>query len=708
MLPPNVVVTGQINDVPIGGGWDLADKVPTARQDKGKWITGQMPSSDLVIQFAGKLTIPYSAPVSEAGEPKSSAIVSEPGDKPGAPTSPATWWRTFQPSDAPTSTWAITLDDGETALLNQACLFLSGNGMGQFVLTLKSPKTAIYPADWGSEKGQYRSTTERLFDRLRINHRMHDGKLTRWYTWTNVNGVVQEPQVTCFARALPTNAFVRLRLRLSDSSTLGSVVGLTAPPDAFALPLAWGEAVHSGLGKDVLAELPDDTKRSLNKWADDLEKAIGKGADAIAWGSVVAALTGTLLGSPALGAILGVLGAEVSVLEHSLSGWPAALRAAADANANLNDSAYHLLEMLRSTQFKGLFGSHLESALNLDKQVFVVGTTPDDTHTVEYAMRPDKAPKGFPAAILLGDVFAEYANQFGAHPKVKGTPFVEGDAPVPSVAATQQDAARLWTTWWNDAQPTLDLAYLIDTASMVLEQLVNIDDALLAAADLALGDGLVAAIVRRGLVDQGLDRYVDALAGVSPGGAIRYLFRQLMTDQFIDWIGVKQGVKASDVHPIFRWMNSETKRASIDDVLGPIAEATDEAAGSMSALVSGFRLLFGYAAVNPYEPMQLRGAFLAGLPDDQRGALGRAISAISANSSSPTAAAKAVSYADLGMLRGWLELARASDLVDIHGDLEPDWSPHSSSGVDIPGNFDPTTTTIPTGPADHMNPGPTH
>jgi hypothetical protein len=503
---------------------------------------------------------------------------------------------------------------------------------------------------------------------------------------------------------LPTNAFVRLRLRLSDSSTLGSIVGLTAPPDAFALPLAWGEAVHSGLGKDVLAELPDDTKRSLNKWADDLEKALGKGADTIAWGSVVAALTGTLLGSPALGAILGVLGAELSVLEHSLAGWPAALRSAADDNAHLNDSAYHLLEMLRSTQFKGLFGSHLESALNLDKQVFIVGTTPDDTHTVEYAMQPDKAPKAFPSAILLGDVFAEYANQFGLHPKVKGTPFARGDAPVPSVAATQQDAARFWTTWWNDAQPTLDLAYLIDTASMVLEQLVNIDDALLAAADLALGDGLVAAIVRRGLVDEGLDRYTDALAGVSPVGAIRYLFRQLFTDLFIDWIGVNEGVNPSDLYPIFRWMNSKAKRANIDDVLGPLAEATNEAAGSMSGLVSGLRFLFSYTSS---QPMQLRGVFLAGLPDDQRGALGRAISAITANSSDPKAAAKAVTYADLGMLRGWLELARASDLVDIHGDLEPDWSPHTSTGVDVPGNFDPKTTTIPTGPADHMNPGPT-
>ena len=693
-MPADIVVTG--NQIDSGtadpgpvmaGGWELADQVPTAREENGGWVSGQMPSSDKVTEFATLLTSKYLMPVGEPGQQTMD-----------------TWWRTYQPGDAPTSAWAATLDDGETALLEQACRLLCGEITGLLVNGLKKPageKPAVYPADWGSEPGKFRSSTERLFDRLRINHRMHGGTLDALGHLDHRQGVTQPPQTTTFGRVLPTNAFVRLRLRLSNSSTLGSLVGLTAPPDSFALPLDWSEAIYSGLAQDVRAELPDDTKRSLNAWADDLEKAIGKGGSAIAWDSVVAAVSATLLGSPVLGAILGVLGAEVSLLEHSLADWPAALRAAAADKADLNDTGYHLLEMLRATQFKGLFGSRLEKALNLDEQVFVVGITPADTQTVEYALRPDKAPKTFPPAILLGDIFAEYANQFGVHPKRSGKPFVRGDAATPSVAAGQRWAADLWTTWWNDAQPTLDLAYLIDTASIVLEQLVNLDDALLAAADLALGDGLVSTILRRALADDGLERYVDALAGVSPVGAIRYLFRQLITDQFIDWIGVKEGVKPSDVYPIFRWMNAKAKRATIDDVLGPLAEATPQVAGSMSTMVAGLKVLFGYI---PDKPMQMRGVFLADLPDDQRGALGRALSAIKANPGDAKAAAKAVTYADLGLLRGWLELARTSDLVDIHADLEPNWSP-SSGGVSVPGDLDPNVPS--TGPADHMNPGPT-
>ena len=89
--------------------------------------------------------------------------------------------------------------------------------------------------------------------------------------------------------------------------------------------------------------------------------------------------------------------------------------------------------------------------------------------------------------VLLGDAFAEYGMRFG------NSPFEVGTVRAKSVVSEQRQAMVLWTKWWNSAKPTLDLAYVLETVGIAAQQLLHLDDAVLALESMANGEGIVAA-----------------------------------------------------------------------------------------------------------------------------------------------------------------------------------------------------------------------
>lgn len=686
----------RIDDV-ITDGLEKVEEVPTARQVNGVWQTGKMPTSAGAQTFISKLTAEYLTPITNFA-PYSAMNIHDFNR----------WWDTYRSSHSPINDWATSLTDNEAALLEYACKVLSSNAVGTTVLVLKQGDS--YPANWSSMNGFFRSTTERLFDRLRLNHVKYGGTVKRWPVWwghdQDESPREYPPLTTIFGRRHDDNGFYLLRKKLSSGyNTLGNIVGLTDAPDNFAMPLQWTEAIFSGLMPDVKAKLTEDARDGLDNFADDLESAVNNASNASLWGGIIGGVAATLLGLPVVGgALLVLLGSQASKLVNSIDHWPGKLRSAGAEGGELNDTAYYLLNMLRATDFKGLFGNKLEDALDLDNKVFMLDLYDDQVQDVEYAMRPDlvNSPVTFQPMILLGDTFASYASGFGVNPKYGVNPFKQGKMKGPdNVVSKQSNTAKLWTTWWNDCQPALDVAYVIDTASIVLEQLLHIDDALLALNDIAVGDGIIAMIVRRVLAERGLTRFVDALGGASPSAALRYFFRQLLTDLFIDWFRVKESVAAADLYPLFTWMNTSAKRERIDDALGPLVEVTADNAGSMWGMISALRLVFEYRpdpqlSGNPGDKLYLRGAFLPGAKDRQKGALGRIFELFGKYPDDAERAVDEISHCDLGNLRAWLELARLSHLVGLRDTLEPAWSYDSnSSSGHIPPDLDPIDPPMP-------------
>jgi hypothetical protein len=661
----------EIDRAPIGGD-AKADEVPTARKVDGHWQTGKMPSSEAVIEFIDRLTTQY--PIRVDVQPFNQLTTDEFNK----------WFDAFRPEHAPISDWAVPLDNNEEALLEHACKALSWSAFGTLVAELKAQ--GVYPAEWGIGAGFQRSTTERLFDRLRLNHIYYAGQVKRWpFWWSHPRNAEQGIQTTIFGRRHSQNAFYLLREKLSTGgNALGSIVGLTDAPHTFAMPLEWIEAAESGLSPEIRSTLPADTQAGLRDFAHDLDNGIHDVANTSFIVGLIAGIGAALVGGPVLGGLLVVLGAEAKKLAKSLDSWPDELRAAGAADERLNDAGVHLLRMLRTTDFKGLFSNKIEDALNLDEKVFLVDLPHDTVEDVERAL-VTLPTVPFQPMVLLGDQFAEYAKQFGR------TPFMHGGSNIPVVTSAERLAAGLWTTWWNDSKPSLDAAFVIDTASLILEQLMYLDDSLLALNDLVVGDGIVAVIVRRALDEKGLTRYVDALGGASPVASLRYLFRQLLTDLFMELMHEKEDVAESDLHPIFCWMNSSAKRKAIDDALGPKIEATAENAGDMWAPILAIKGSIGFQLG---DSISIRGAFLQNVSDEEKGALGRPISVFTEYPSDPERAAAAISDSELGYLRGWLALARKDCLAGLHDALEPDWdappappstgTPHGPDRDDIP------------------------
>ena len=660
---------------------ELVDEVPTAFQDGDTaldWSVTPMPAPDRVVRFLDALSVGTVIPI-DVGEFSTTAT----------PTFNK-WWRGFEASDAPLDNWAQPLTAREQTLIDRACPVLSCELWAQLIRAVKD--SGVYPPEWGSSELQFRATGDRFFDRLRLTFLS-----PMWFTpedvsrrradWTSHSGERMDPQTTIFARRHEDNAFHGLQLRLaSGGSTLGALVGLTDVPDEFAFPLMWSEAVYSGLAEDTSAELPDDLKNRLRGFADDIDAALGGADDVTFWARLAG--VGLLLSSISLPAGgLALLAAGVSdSLSDAIAHWPAALRRAAATDATLDDVAYELLHMLRTTNYDGVFENVVEDALGLDEKVLFVGLTHREVLDLERALRPGVAT--FDPMILLGDAFAEYAIEYGR------TPLEFGGADLKAVIPSQRLANGLWTAWWNSAKPTLDVAYVLETIGIAAQQMLHLDDALLALESLANGEGMIAATLRSSIAEQDQAAFADALGGVSLSGGVRHLLRQSLTDLFIDWVSmdeVQHDVPEAEradhagIHSLLPWMSSSAKRAAIDDALGPVIEVNEENAGELWTAFQVVRSLLGYSTLRHQIPLEVRGWLLPDAPSAQRGAFGRMLSALAASATSDLPAPE-ITLADLGLIREWLTHARQSDLVDRRAELEPWWT-LSSDPVDIPSDL---------------------
>ena len=318
------------------------------------------------------------------------------------------------------------------------------------------------------------------------------------------------------------------------------------------------------------------------------------------------------------------VGAVSDKLGDAVAHWPAALRRAGDSGATLDDVAYELLHMLRITNYDGVFENAIEGALELDEKVLFVGLPHDEVLDLERALRPGGAT--FEPMILLGDAFAEYAHSYGR------TPLELGTAQLKSVVSEQHQANVLWTKWWNSAKPTLDLAYVLETVGIVAQQVLHLDDALLALESMANGEGLVAASLRSSVADQDMEAFADALGGVSLSAGVRYLLRQTLTDLFVDWVGMDEQqhdvpdaerADPAGIEALLPWMASSGRRRGIEDALGPVVEVTEARAGELYPAFQAVRTLLGYATLQEQFPLKVRGWVLPDASDDERGAFGR-------------------------------------------------------------------------------------
>lgn len=673
---------------PIGSLEELVDDIPTARQVDGKWVVGAMPSPDLVTKFVDLLTLGASHPIffgpyaTTSDDPVAAAANLDSFNR---------WWRSYRDADAPIDDWAVALDDSEQALLDKACATLSSIHIDLLISQLK---TTVYPTDWGSsgsDAGQFRSTADRLFDRLRLNYLTARVSLPpvdpkefplpwRLAGWASHDNKSMPPQTTIFGRRHELNAFYALGGRLSSSGTpLGSLVGLTEQADSFALPLDWSEAVHSGLAPGIDAQLPDDIRKRLGSFGDDVKSGVKALDQTTFWARLIGALS---IPVTAVGGIAAIwLAGLPKSLADAIDHWPSALKRASASNAYLDDVGYELLHMLRVTDYDGVFEKKIEDALDTDDNVLFVGLSPSKVQDIERALRPSTT-SGFEPMIVLGDVFGDYGQHFGR------TPFEEGSVPGKGVIVEQQLANGLWTQWWNDTRPTLDFAYVLDTAAMVMEQLVNLDDALLAVNSLAAGEGPVAGALRSALDSQDVGSLADGLGGASPAAILRFAFRQLWTDHFVDWIEKEQDragttgtdrIRTQDLHPVFNWMASSTRRAQIDAALGPLLEVTPENAGQLYAAYQGFAFTWDYRD----HPLSVRGWMLPDAAEQDRGAFGRIITALFGPG------IDAITLGDIGLVRDWLDGARRSRIDNLREQLEPNWHfPATNDGHipdDLPG-----------------------
>jgi hypothetical protein len=649
------------------------DEVPTAQKVDGVWGVGAMPTSEVVTRYANLLTTLSSQPIAFGpystlcDDDKAASLLREFN----------TWWAGYHDGDAPLGDWAEPLSRPEQVLLDRACEMLCSWDVSELAAGLKS---SIYPEDWNSSSGGFRFTFDRLLDRVRLNVVTHatlqGGELPanvrfplRMAGWVGHDGAGHPPQTTLFARRHARNAFHDLLGRLASTSTpLGSVVGLPDQPDSFALPLDWEEAVRSGLDPGSVARLPADLRARLASFGDDVKAGVRAAGGASYWATLIGILAFPIAPVGSIAAILlaGVPQALADAIDH----WPAALDRASDHDAFLHDAGYELLHMLRQTRYDGVFDKKVSSALGLDDGVLFLNLSPGQVQDIERALRP---PPDFPPMVLLGDLFATYARHFGEKP------FLVGRAPRTDVVSDQLVANGLWTTWWNSAGPTIDLAYLLDTAGLVLEQVVHLDDALLALGQLAAGEGMLAVALRGALGDQGLGALTEGLGGASPSAILRFCYRQLWTDHFVAWLTTYQDVhgtdgtdlvRTADLYLVFAWMGTKAKRGQIDAALGPMLEVTADNAGPLWTAYRAFALRWGYGT----RPISMRGWMLPGAADADRGAFGRVVGAV------VDSGVQGITLGDVGLIRDWLIGARTSRIDNLRAQLEPDWD----STVDAP------------------------
>ncbi len=634
-------------------------------------------------------------------------------DAPGAP-----------PIEAPSSRWTRPMSDKESALIT-----VSSKVIGGFIVGSVSNLLVKYGLFSASHLGDRpRDTLTRLFDRLRLRHALFLALPPvlplRYGTWMDRHGEVVPAQTTTIAMRHSANPWEILRTALAGDdggSSLGMLLRLNQP-DALTLPLAWDEAVVSGVPGPDGAEVsltvnprgvdPSELVTSIREMARLIDRLIEEDLPPEFWVKFLGKIV-----EPS--ADFDVVYDLADSLEHV----PDRLRAAVRAGVFGNHTAMHLIAALRDIDYttsfidannvrKALFGLTSSELDAVSRGLYLAdaGVDPGDLTQPDLPLGPSDQP--YEPLILLGDSVAAYARNFPAGAIAADTPvrtnamlieglqypsgppellpmtlFAEGRTPPERAPREEQPLADAWGAWWNQSQPTIRAAYVMDTASQILEQLFYVDDALLAMSGLAAGDGFIGQMIRRMLDTSDLSNLTEFLGGAPPASAVRFAFRQLMTDMFLSVFINPPDAEVElpryapqSLYPVFCWMDSADRRARIDAALGPVVLAPPST-GLLRIIEEHFAGWGHYNKVPPPSsaPLPTRGFVVelatpgggvasGAIEPSESGALGRLLRDL-AEGVEP----KDLDRCDLAILRDWMTDAAGASLATLREDLEPTW-----------------------------------
>lgn len=658
-------------------------------------------------------------------------LAAEYGDGPDFPDyiPTRTWWRLWEEptmkegiggtQELPLQ-WCEPPNEKEREFVELCCHVISGLIFGTLIRQIQ--KLDGYAPDLrpssGSDPAYWRPTHERLFDRLHLNfvplaYTDSGGReasiLVPLESWRDGDGNSQAWQTTLLGMRHESNAWYRFRMAMATNDfghPLGAVVGLPAAPDSFALPIEWHEARYSGVSRTVSLSVPEDVGLAVKQMALLPETAMTEDTPLA---------TAVWLGGLLVGDTLGLL--EVFTGDDVWSFWPKASLLDAGDRDWLHQMSWKMFEACRQFNIKvpgygnllpvgALLGLNEYSIFALERafsttaelrnpwyrEQYDVG---DYTYGVSYSTDlyfPEFYEPPTPC-IVLGDRIRAYADCFGGFEettRVGSQLYVGGDVPEASdVDPSEQAALNAYMEVLKRFWPIHDAAMLFDGASIILEQLVLLDDGILSLSDLAVSEGMVGNAVRRMAKEKGILLLVDVLGGASPSSIIRFLVRQLLTDIFVGSL-VADGYSASCLWGAFCWTEKAKTRDRIDRVFGEPAliDSVEAVAaylkdmGYDSTLAPGIWQGLDAAMIKPY------------LRKFKAGAMYRVIDAITqAGTSDLAVVEEVVDVCDLALIRSWLESARVECVtceLNSYFKTSHDWKPSidvfvPDDGEDYPG-----------------------
>lgn len=573
------------------------------------------------------------------------------------------WFRAYEPSFHQTpggddSGWAATLSYMESTLLTGAAEVLSG----ALSLVVSGLLAQELPVEWRWGPA-HRSTVCRLFDRLHVQIVAWKGKLYWANQWWSREGELQPPQETVFGRVHPDNAWLWALRQGLGGGALHSAWREDRGLGMLTLPQPWAEASRPGWRVGVDASdltVPAEVSEELGRLLEFDSKLIEKLFSVTGVGDSMQDLRDAIL-------------REQPANEVVARVWQT-LRSAAEAGQTSLTCLTWLLGPLAGRLLINLVVEDLETIRHnsgLLVKAFSIAE-PDLSSVGGLGLDDDleELARSVTPMILLGERFAEYSRglELGARNPESGAPAniisesgEDGLDGVPWARSFVGTAEAGFEVWWVDMQPTVQAMMVADTAAEILSKLIELDDFSIALLDFVADEGPLGALIRQQLYQRGLLLIADVLGGVSPTGLIRYAYRQILTDIFLQsWSEV--GGSVDCVWPVVTWMDSAVLRERVDAALGEAQTLATTTLGDFTLVVSVRAGLL---------PPALRAV--------EGGALGRLVDQLIAwaasGSSPPEALVDLLDKNDLWTVRAWLADAAANDLVNLKSRLQSRYLP---------------------------------
>lgn len=539
-----------------------------------------------------------------------------------------------------------------------------------------------------------------------------------------------DPFLLRMAEANQALATVREHLhRSSDECTtlLGLFLGgLESPPDCWAFPLDFRQANLNGLFGGAPLTLDDETKAQFADLLPDIEDAVALFEEIAGAGENIedefpfwtwvarrlglddkAADTELFAGVTAEDFVEGA--ADIADTLESVKRHIERVSGEESASDTLSDSLYYLLSAcdgvndifdrmgeigLDGLGFGRLWDGYLQTVFGkADLGDLAAGFYPATFSAIPEAFDSPREFDGdatvtlMPQMVVLGGPILDHSiryNQFYSSDEEQ----VEASAPVPDppynlpigsspLYANGEYALTIWDLWYARVSPTLDAARAFDTAGIVAQQLVNLDDLTLALFREKEGSGSLADGILGILDDVGQPWRLDlnALVTFTPGEVVRYLVRQLATDLFIEHMVRHKGADREQLYTLFCWMDSEDNRSNIDLALGELREVELPEAYLEFIQDAGWGNLYD-TAIEGAPTVWIRGCMLP--PESAVNPLAGGLGAVAEGFLDQESLENDIAFAlqfgiGVWQLGLWLSDARESCLPALY--TKPDWEP---------------------------------